>query len=290
MPGYHFHNAKQSRRKTMFKPIPVNVKGVVAFKAVGKLTHDDYQRFLPTLEAILREEGPISLLLELENFHGWELEAAKDDYEFARTHLDSFRRIAIIGDRGWERWLALMAKPFTDIKVRFFTRDQLTEAWDWVREPFLEEEEARAFPRPWKNILAPVDFSPHAERSVKRAAALARENDATLTLLHVVEDFVLYDDFYDPVMPMTMEYEDALLEAASQRLAEWVRELDLGNPGVEVILGSAAGTILSYAEAQEVDLIVMGSHGRKGLSRLLGSTTRSILNRARCEVLSVPLF
>jgi len=134
-----------------------------------------------------------------------------------------------------------------------------------------------------------VDFSPHAERSVKRAAALAEENNATLTLLHVVEDFVLYDDFYDPVMPMTMEYEDSLLEAASKRLADWVNTLDLGNPEVEVLLGSPSSTILSYAEAQEMDLIVMGSHGRKGLSRLLGSTTNSVLNRARCEVLSVPL-
>ena len=273
----------------MFKPIPVNIKGVVAFKAVGKLTHADYQKFLPTLEEIIRKEGPISLLLELENFHGWDLEAAKDDYEFAKTHLEYFRRIAIVGDKGWERWLTLMAKPFVDTEVRFFTPDQLSEAWDWVREPFVEEEKEKAFPQPWQHILAPVDFSPHAERSVKRAAALARENNASLTLLHVVEDFVLYDDFYDPVIPLTMEYEDSLLEAASQRLADWVRELDLGTPNVEVILGSAAGTILSYAEAQNVDLIVMGSHGRKGISRLLGSTTRSVLNRARCEVLSVPL-
>ena len=273
----------------MFKPIPVNVKGVVAFKAVGKLTHDDYQQFLPTLEQVIEEEGSISLLLELENFHGWELKAAADDYQFATSHLNAFKRIAIVGDRSWEHWLALLARPFMDVEVRYFTPDQLSEAWDWVREPFIDEEKEKMFPQPWQHILAPVDFSPHAERSVKRAAALAKEKGAKLTLLHVVEDFVLYDDFYDPVMPMTMEYEDSLLEAASERLANWVKELDLGNPEVEVLLGSSAATILSFAEAQDVDLIVMGSHGRKGLARLLGSTTHSVLNRARCEVLSVPL-
>jgi len=273
----------------MFKPIPVNVKGVAAFKAVGKLTHDDYQKFLPTLEEIIREEGSISLLLELENFHGWDLEAAKDDYEFARSHLECFRRIAIVGDRGWEKWLALLARPFIDAEVRFFTPDQLSEAWDWVREPFEEEEKEKRFPQRWRHILAPVDFSAHAERAVKRAAALAEEQGASLTLLHVVEDFVLYDDFYDPVMPITIEYEDTLMEAAGERLANWVKELGLEPARVEVLLGSASGTILSYAEAQEVDLIVMGTHGRKGLARLLGSTTHSVLNRARCEVLSVPL-
>lgn len=273
----------------MFKPIPVNVKGVVAFKAVGKLTHEDYQKFLPTLESVLEEEGSVSLLLELENFHGWDVEAARDDYEFARTHLESFRRIAIVGDKGWERWLAAMTRPFVDTEVRFFTHDQLAEAWDWVREPFIEEEKEKTFPRPWRHILAPVDFSAHAERSVKRAAALARENNARLTLLHVVENIVLYDDFYDPVMPLTIEYEDSMVEAAAQRLSDWTRELEIGSPQLEVLLGSASSTILSYAEAQDVDLIVMGSHGRKGLGRLLGSTTHSVLNRARCEILSVPL-
>ncbi len=280
----------------MFKPVPVNVKGVAAFKAVGRLTHEDYRRFLPTLEKILEEEGRISLLLELENFRGWELEAARDDYEFAREHLEQFRRIAIVGDRRWERWLVALARPFTGVEVRFFTPDQLSEAWDWVRaddEAASRDESAKepsAPPRPWRRILAPVDFSAHAERAVHRAAALAAAGGGELILLHVVEEFVLYDDFYDPVMPMTLEYEEALLDAAAERLARWSRELGLDAPRIEVLPGSAAGTILSYAEAQEVDLIVMGSHGRRGLARLLGSTTRAIVNRARCEVLSVPLF
>jgi universal stress protein A len=273
----------------MFKPIPVNMKGVVAFKAVGKLTHADYQKFLPQLEKMIEEQGQISLLLELENFHGWDKEAAKDDYEFAKSHLDAFKRIAIVGDSRWEKWLTLMAKPFVNTEVRFFTPDQLSEAWDWVREPFIEAEKEKQGPLPWQKILVPVDFSDHAERAVKRAAALAKEHHADLTLFHVVEDLVLYDDFYDPVVPMTYEYEDTLLDAATERLTRWAKELALNEANIEVMLGSPAGTILSYAEAQKVDLIVMGSHGRKGLARLLGSTTNAVLNRARCEVLSVPL-
>ena len=271
----------------MFKPIPVNIKGVVAFKAVGKLTHDDYQRFLPLLEKILREEGKISLLMELENFHGWELEAAKDDYQFAKEHLSSFERIAIVGDRHWERWLTLMAKPFMDVEVRFFTQEELSSAWDWVREPFQAPKTVDPA-APWRHILAPVDFSEGSKGAVRRAQALAHKHQATLTLLHVVEDLVLYDDFYDPIVPLTMEYEDALLDAAAEQLAKLARELNLDNPRLEVVLGSAAASILSWAEAQGVDLIVMGSHGRRGLARLLGSTTHAVLNRARCEILSVP--
>ncbi len=282
----------------MFKPIPVNIEGVAAFKAVGKLTHADYQSFLPILERLIQEEGPLSLLLELENFHGWELEAAKDDYEFAKKHLKDFRRIAIVGDRRWEKWLAALARPFMEVEVRFFEPDQLSEAWDWVREglepqqpvsPEKAPQTESEAPEPWHRILVPVDFSPHAHRALLRAIRIAQQEGAELILLHVVEDFVYYDDFYDPVMPMPLEYEEALIEAAADRLAQWARNLVPFSPRIEVLPGSAAATILSYAEAQEVDLIVMGSHGRRGLARLLGSTTHAVLNRARCEVLSVPL-
>ena len=272
----------------MFKPIPVDVPGVVAFKAVGKLTHDDYQQFLPTLEKIIEEEGEISLLLELESFHGWDLEAAMDDYKFAREYLDKIRRIAIVGDKRWERWLVLMAKPFVDVEVRYFTHDQLEEAWDWVRQVQNEHTDGNP-PKPWRRILVPVDFSSHAERAVRRAAQLAQANDAQLTLLHVVEDTVLYDDFYDPIIPIDLEYETNLVEKATERLTRWVEELEIGSPEIQVVLGTPTHTILSTAEARNADLIVMGTHGRKGIARLLGSTTRAVITRARCEVLSVPL-
>ncbi len=273
----------------MFKPIPVNLKGVVAFKAVGKLTHDDYQKLLPTLEKIIAEEGRVSLLLELENFHGWNMEAARDDYQFASHHRHSFERIAIVGDRRWEKWLTRLASPFIDGQVRYFTHDQLPQAWDWVREPSSQAARQTETVQPWRNILVPVDFSSHSERAVQRAAMLARESNATLTLLHVVEDFLLYDDFYNPVMPVQIGYEETLMDAASERLTQWAKEMKLDSAQIEVLPGSASNSILTYAEAQEVDLIVMGSHGRKGIAKLLGSTTNSVLNHARCEVLSVPL-
>ncbi len=283
----------------MFQEIPVYDDHVIAFKAVGRLTHDDYQAFLPKLEPIIEETGRVSLLLELENFHGWDLAAAVDDYRFAERFAKNFVRIAIVGEKRWERWLAVLAKPFTEAEVRYFDRDQLSEAWDWLREPFREADtEAESAPLPtWRSVLAPTDFSPHAERALQRAVDVARRYQAGLTLLHAVEEVIAYDELYDPLeggfgYPIAysdIELTQLRMDAARERLEKLAAELDLPEVKVEVTLGTPRGAILSYVEAQRVDLVVMGSHGRRGLARLLGSTTHAVLNTARCEVLSVPL-
>lgn len=270
----------------MFQEIPVNEPQVFAFKAVGRLTHDDYQTFLPRLEKILQQDGRISILLELENFHGWELQAAMDDYRFGMDHQDSFERIAIIGDKRWEEWLALLARPFVKADIRFFVPEQIGEAWDWLREPYLDGEETML--REWRHILIPVDFSPCSELAVRRAMQIT-EHHVQLTLLHVVEDLILYDEFYDPIVPTDLAFDESLLNAAGRRMSQLIETLKVPSPHVEVLLGSPKTTILQYVEAQHIDLVVMGSHGRRGFSRLIGSTTNSVINAARCEVLSVPL-
>lgn len=59
----------------MFQAIPVREENIFAFKATGKLTDADYQQFLPELTSLINQYGPISLLVELEGFHGWEAKA-----------------------------------------------------------------------------------------------------------------------------------------------------------------------------------------------------------------------
>ncbi len=272
----------------MFQEIPVNEPRIFAFKAVGRLTHDDYQEFLPKLEKILEQEAPLSMLLELENFHGWELRAALDDYHFGMEHQKDFRRIAIVGEGHLAKWMTLLARPFVAAEVRFFEPDQVSEAWDWLREA--DDTDEGPSITDWRHILVPVDFSLAAEQAVRRAVRIADRLEAKITLLHVVEDLILYDEFYDPIVPSDLALDESLLDAASERMSQLVERLEVPSPHVEVLLGSPKTTILQYIEAQEIDLVVMGAHGRRGLRRLLGSTTNGIVNSARCEVLSVPLY
>jgi len=57
----------------MLQFIPVFEDNTIAVRASGKLTHEDYQAFLPELEKLLKEEGKVSVLFELDNFSGWDL-------------------------------------------------------------------------------------------------------------------------------------------------------------------------------------------------------------------------
>jgi len=271
----------------MIQQLPVQEGGIVAFRLSGKLSHADYQAFLPQLEALIEEEGPLSVLLELDDFHGWDLEAAWDDFRFGMAHQEDFARIALVGQGQVQRWMALMARPFVNGEVKFFQREDLGAAWDWLREPLREAEVANTAPAPYRQILVGVDFSDHAGRAVLRALQIARLTDARITLVHAVESYALYDEFYDPVIPMRPDLDLELSDAARQKLDALIEKLDVGELPAEVMIGSPRAVLLSQAEAMHADLIVVGQHGRHGLSHLLGSTASGVIAGARCDVLTV---
>lgn len=273
----------------MIEQLPVQEDNIVAFRFSGKLSHADYQAFLPRLEELIKEHGRISVLLELVDFHGWDLSAAWDDFRFGVEHADDFERIAIVGKGGLQKWMALMAKPFTSGEVRFFEQEELGAAWDWLREPKQQAVEAETPPAPYQSILVGVDFSAHAERAVRRALDLAQHYGGRVHLVHAVENYIYYDEAYDPVIPMELDMDLELVAAAKERMRLLVEKLGAGKLDYEVLLGSPKGVIMSQAEALRIDLIVVGRHGHRGIARLLGSTASAITHSARCDVLTVHL-
>ncbi len=141
----------------------------------------------------------------------------------------------------------------------------------------------------FKQIICPVDFSESSVRAFAHAAALARWYDAQLTVLHVVPTFEpmqVRGDLGAPVQivtPMPRE----------QVLAEMSRSLNLAavSPKATPIAeaGDPQATIIDQALSKKADLIVMGTHGRRGFKRLLlGSVTEAVLREAPCPVLTVP--
>jgi nucleotide-binding universal stress UspA family protein len=271
----------------MIEQLPVQEGGTVAFRLSGKLRHADYQAFLPRLESLIEEEGRLSVLLELDDFHGWDLEAAWDDFRFGMEHQTDFARIALVGKGALQHWMAVMAKPFVNGEVRFFERDDLGAAWDWLRDPQRQAEADRAEPPPYRQILVGVDFSAHAERAVHRAVKLGEQADARIILVHAVESYGLYDEFYDPIIPLKPDLDLELSAAARQKLDAMIQDLGAGKLQAEVMVGSPKAVVLSQAEAMQADLIVLGQHGRRGISRLLGSTAAGVIAGARCDVVTV---
>jgi len=140
----------------------------------------------------------------------------------------------------------------------------------------------------YNNILVALDFSSSAELVAQRAKEIAERNRAELTLLHVCEYMPPIDLAYEPVvMPEWDIKDEALLEQAEAQLKRLADKLRLGDARRQVVLGIAKADIVSIAREQQVDLIVLGSHGRHGISRLLGSTANNVLHNAPCDVLAV---
>lgn len=143
--------------------------------------------------------------------------------------------------------------------------------------------------KPFSRILVPVDFLPHSAEAVQRAMALAEPSSAEVVLLHVYEageyPMPTGDVVYDPhqLHRMTVEVRG--------RLEAVRRDVDpAGNRRVttRVLQGPPARTIVEAATREPFDLIVMGTHGRTGVERLvLGSVAEEVMRRAPCAVLTI---
>lgn len=142
-----------------------------------------------------------------------------------------------------------------------------------------------------KKILVPLDYSTCSRLALEHAMALAEKFDATVYLLHVWEA----PQYMMPEMIITPP------EGAQQTLAEYAegrarKEMDAFLVKVEnsgglkrlIELGDAPSTIIAVAKTGEYDLIVMGTHGRRGITHLLlGSVAEKVVRRAECPVLTI---
>lgn len=134
-----------------------------------------------------------------------------------------------------------------------------------------------------KKILCPVDFSTNDEAALATATSLARDTGATVLILHVEEPPLAYGAGH-------MYYGDP--DPTRDDLRAMLEAVKLGDPAVSyehrLITGDPATAIVREAEAENVDFVVMSTHGRTGFGRLLmGSVAEAVVRRAKCPVLTV---
>ena len=118
----------------MITPIQKSTGKILGFKMTGKLHDEDYKHFVPTLEAAIKAHGKVRLLAQFEDFHGWDLHALWDDTKFATKHCADVERIALVGDKKWEEWMARVCKPFTLAKLQYFDIKDVDDAWKWLEQ------------------------------------------------------------------------------------------------------------------------------------------------------------
>ena len=108
----------------------------VGFLVHGKLTDEDYQKVLiPVVEETIKAHQKIRILFQMENFGGWTPRGAWDDF-INWPKFRSVERMAVVIDENWDEYMSWLFKffaAFTHIEVRFFKKERLADAWNWLR-------------------------------------------------------------------------------------------------------------------------------------------------------------
>ena len=140
-----------------------------------------------------------------------------------------------------------------------------------------------------KRILVPTDFSKHAEYALKVAAQIARQNESEILLLHMLE---LPHEGSDAVgsghdIPEIMFFKNRAIGRVEELMdADFLKGLQVSQI---ILFEKAFDGIMNAVRKNNVDFIVMGSHGHGAIYELLaGSTTHGVLHKASCPVLIVP--
>ncbi|XCN71821.1 MAG: universal stress protein [Candidatus Electrothrix aestuarii] len=145
-----------------------------------------------------------------------------------------------------------------------------------------------------QTIITPVDFSDNADMIAQSAAYTAGKFGAELHLVFVVQNFEDYSGFFVPPVNLP-NLEEELLKSAQQRMDEFIseKEKDFQEAGVsavhrKVLTGDVSEEILDYAKEINCNLIVMGTHGYKGLERIMfGSVADKVVKNACCPVMTI---
>src|SRR3989304_1172965 len=140
----------------------------------------------------------------------------------------------------------------------------------------------------FKKILCPVDYSDCSAKALRYAAGLALKDSAKLYLMHVIDKRVY--DYGGPVYEAQLSPDAEVIEHLKEKLGESVPKEIRGDIDVETIVtvGVPAQEIVNAADDKEVDVIVMGTHGRTGIAHVvMGSVAENVVRKALCPVLTV---
>ena len=133
----------------------------------------------------------------------------------------------------------------------------------------------------YKHILLATDLSKGSQNVDKKSFELAKQMDAKLSVLHVVEPLSGYGFIG------LADVETQLKKEAKKRLTELSKQYDIPQTSQYIEIGSTKTIINQKAEKLGIDLIVIGSHKRHGLDYLLGATANAVIQSAKCDILTV---
>ena len=143
----------------------------------------------------------------------------------------------------------------------------------------------------YKHVLMAVDIDAETDAVLARAKAVADSKDTKLTVLNVASrPLPAYGGYFGEGLYYSDDWvidEGSIREKIQPDIAAMLDQAGLHADEIKVEFGRPVERILEVAESEQVDLILMGSHGARGVALLLGSTANGVLHRAKCDVLAV---
>ena len=137
----------------------------------------------------------------------------------------------------------------------------------------------------YSHLLIGLDLSPESQQVVDRVKQLFADRDVKISICHILEPLAFT---YGGDIPVDLsDVQGQVEDQARTRLAALAEQLAIPEEDQHIVLGQPANEMRRMAKEEDVDLIIVGSHGRHGLALIFGSTSNSVLHGAPCDVLAV---
>lgn len=117
----------------MIEKLSQSSGNILGYKVVGPIIKDDYTGLTADVEALLQQEDELCLLLELEEFTGEKVKAWGADFKFGHEYRKKIAKMAIVGDKKWEKWMTSLVDPFYAREAEFYHTDERETAWEWLQ-------------------------------------------------------------------------------------------------------------------------------------------------------------
>lgn len=129
--------------KFEYKSFAVETQGRILHGVItGKMEKEDYDLLVPEAERLIKQYGKIRIMAELVDFEGWTAGAFWEECKLAYHHLKDIERMALVGNKAWEKGMTVFVKPFTGAKLKYFDISERQAAIDWIQEDMTSSEAA----------------------------------------------------------------------------------------------------------------------------------------------------
>lgn len=136
-----------------------------------------------------------------------------------------------------------------------------------------------------KKILVPVDFSENSKKILETAGYFSGKCEAQIHVVFVVQSFDDYSGFFVPHMPVA-QFEEEMVQAAEQKMKKFL--IGFKNVEAKVLVGDVSEEIIRHAEESGMDMIIMGTHGYKGLEKVMfGSVAEKVVRSSPCPAMAI---